>query len=178
MADDNPHAMHPAGGVLTPPVVVLAYRALAWTWRYQFQGREIIEDAVKDGSVFAFWHGEQLPMVYAHAHTGLLGMASLSRDGELLARIISRLGYRVVRGSTSRGGSGAIRSCIREMREGFSPALAVDGPRGPWREPHVGAVALAVSGRCPIVYGVSSAWPAMSMSSWDRFVIPAPFARG
>ena len=167
----------PAGGPVAAPLLAGAVRLLAATWRIERIGAELLDDAVDGGAVLAFWHGEQLPMVAAHARRGFLGMASLSRDGELLARVIARLGYGLIRGSTSRGGRAALSESVAALREGRSPALAVDGPRGPHHRPHPGALIIAARTGRPIVYGVVSASPALRLSSWDRFIIPLPLAR-
>ena len=128
--------------------------------------------------MLAFWHGEQLAMIPAHAGRSVVAMVSLSDDGALLAAVLERLGYDIVRGSSSRGGAGALRRCARAMREGSrSCGLAVDGPRGPFHAVHPGAVALAALTGCPVVYAVvvraSRAWV---VGSWDRFQIPLPFS--
>lgn len=174
-----PLQVRPTGGLLLPPVLTAAYRALASTWCYRFVGRETLDAALAEGpAVLAFWHGEQMAMVRAHAGMGLLGLASTSPDGELLARVIASLGYRVARGSTTRGGAAALRECRRLLQaEGLSPALAVDGPRGPRHHVHPGALLLSAETGRPVVFGVSRARPAVHLPSWDRFVVPAPFAR-
>jgi len=127
--------------------------------------------------VLAFWHGEQVAIIGTHRHFPVAGMASLSADGELLARTISGLGYRVVRGSTGHGGKEAFDAARTAILEGFTPALAVDGPRGPRHRPHVGAVALAASGQRPVMWCVTRCWPTLRLSSWDRFELPLPGAR-
>ncbi len=175
----EPVAPRPAGGRLAAPVLAGGVRLLAASWRVSFVHREILDETLAAGpAVLAFWHGEQLVMVATHAGRGFLGMASLSRDGELLARVIRRLGYRVVRGSASRGGREALRRCQAALAAGGPPpALALDGPRGPRHEPHAGALVLAARARVPVVFGVSRARPAIRLRSWDRFEIPLPGAR-
>lgn len=140
--------------------------------------RNLFDDAIEEGaSVFAFWHGEQLPLVPVHADQRIAGMASLSQDGSLLARVIQELGYSVIRGSGSRGAFSAYRDGLRAIESGFSPALALDGPRGPFHHAHKGAVSLSAHSGRPIVYAVSHAWPVIRLKSWDRFQIPMPWAR-
>lgn len=171
-------APRPAGGPLAAPVLSLVYRALSATWRVRYRHRELLETSLAEGPVvFAFWHGEQLLVIGPHAKLGLLGMVSLSRDGELLAQVLLALGYKVARGSSSRGGAAAARACLRQLQQGTSPALAVDGPRGPRHCVQPGAVTLSALSRRPILYVVAHARPAVRLRSWDRFVVPAPFAR-
>jgi len=164
---------------LLAPVLALAVRLLGATWRVECTRPPEVEHALESGAVvYAFWHGEQLPLAWLHRDRRIVGMASQSRDGELLARTIVALGYGTIRGSTSRGGARALRQAIRQMRGlDASIALAVDGPRGPRHEPHAGAVALALAVRRPLVMVACSARPALCLKTWDRFVIPGPFAR-
>ncbi|MFT5683236.1 MAG: lysophospholipid acyltransferase (LPLAT)-like uncharacterized protein [Myxococcota bacterium] len=168
----------PAGGPLVPPILAAAVTLLAATWRVRHIDGHLLEEAVADGAaVLAFWHGEQLIMVPTHARRGFHAMASLSRDGELLAQTITRLGYGAIRGSSSRGGGSALKQSVTLLSRGVCPALAVDGPRGPRFEPHPGVLIMAARTSRPIVYGVAHARPALHLRSWDRFEIPAPFAR-
>ena len=168
----------PAGGLLAAPLLSAAVTALSWTWRVKRVGANLLEEAVSEGgTVLAFWHGDQLLMVPSHAGRGFLAMASLSRDGELLARSIARLGYGLIRGSSSRGGGAALQQSIQALRSGSCPALAVDGPRGPRHTPHSGALVMAARTQRPIIYGAAHASPALRLRSWDGFAIPSPFAR-
>jgi len=155
-----------------------AARALATTWRWRREGVEAVDAAAREGPViYAFWHGEQLPLALAHAGQGVVGLASRSRDGDLLAGVIERLGYGVVRGSTTRGGPMALRGCLRALRGGRSVAIAVDGPRGPLHQVAPGAAALALLAHRPVVCaGASTGW-GRRLSSWDRFLVPGPGAR-
>ena len=168
---------------ITSLVLTWALRLLGATWRIRSDfgpdgAPEDFEGLLCDGPVvFAFFHGQQLPMIYAHRNRGLVGMASESDDGELLARSIHRLGYRVMRGSTSRGAARAVREAVRFMRDqGASPCLAVDGPRGPRHQPHGGAMGIAALAKRPVIVVVAEVSRAWRLSSWDRFLIPKPFA--
>lgn len=159
-------------------------RVLGSTWRItsvfgkDCGGNDFSSLLTEQPVVFAFFHGQQLPMIFAHRDRQLLGMASKSEDGELLSRCIQRLGYRVVRGSSSRGGAQALRQTVRLVREsGLSPCIAVDGPRGPRHQPHPGAVGIARLSKLPVVMVVAEVSRAWRLSSWDHFLIPKPFAR-
>ncbi len=153
------------------PLIALAVRLLAWTWRVE-QPPWPVEGAC----VVGFWHGDQLPMIALHRRHGLVGMASLSKDGEIVARVLGRLGYAVIRGSTSSGGAQALRAALLAVRRGGRPALAVDGPRGPRHTVQPGAEALARMARVPVVFGEAEG-AGLRLGTWDRFWIPWPFAR-
>jgi lysophospholipid acyltransferase (LPLAT)-like uncharacterized protein len=106
----------------------------------------------------------------------LTALISRSRDGDLMAGVTERLGVKVVRGSTSRGGAVGLRELARRIRRGGSVATVGDGPRGPLYELKPGPVALAKLTGAPIVpiaYAAERAW---RLGSWDRFIVPKPFS--
>jgi len=148
------------------------------TWRVHLHGQEVFAAAMdRGGAIIAFWHGEQLPLVPIHASSRIVGLASLSADGSLLAGVIKRLGYHVVRGSSSRGGADALEACRAALSKNLSPALAVDGPRGPRHRVHTGAVRLSIDEGAPIIFMASHAHLALRLKSWDGFQIPLPGSR-
>ena len=153
----------------------LLLRAWASTWRVRPPGagdRAFAEAPV----VFACWHGELMPLLLLFRDRGILTLASQSRDGGRVAALLARLGYGVLRGSSSRGARSALRG-LRSALQTRSICLTVDGPRGPRHVAKPGAVGLArVSGR-PLWAARAACWPALTLSTWDRFVIPLPFAR-
>jgi hypothetical protein len=104
-------------------------------------------------------------------------LASRSRDGELVARYVRHFDIGVVRGSSSRGGSAAVRQLVSTIRTGDDVVIVPDGPRGPARRLQPGVVALAAMTGAPVVPVGFGARPARTLATWDRFVIPWPFAR-
>ena len=159
-------------------ILSLLVRLLRATWRVRVHESHLLDQVIdKGGAVIGFWHGEQLPMVPVHASNRIAGMASLSADGEIAAQVLQRLGYRVIRGSTSNGGLSALRGCLRMLQEGISPALTLDGPRGPRHVVQLGASGISARTGLPILYVVSRASHAWRLSSWDGFQIPWPGAR-
>jgi len=127
--------------------------------------------------VYAFWHGTLIVPAHLCRHWGIRIMISLARDGEYITRIINRMGFATVRGSSSRGSLGALEEMAREAQGGHAIAITPDGPRGPRHVFHPGAVYLAQLAGVPIVptgVAVSRSW---KMPSWDRFEIPKPFSR-
>jgi lysophospholipid acyltransferase (LPLAT)-like uncharacterized protein len=104
-------------------------------------------------------------------------LTSRSRDGEILARYVRRFGLEVVRGSTSRGGAVALRALTRAVRAGTDVAVVPDGPRGPRERVQPGVVHLAAATGAPVVPLAFAAHPARRLSTWDRFLVPLPFAR-
>jgi lysophospholipid acyltransferase (LPLAT)-like uncharacterized protein len=128
--------------------------------------------------IYAVWHGRFLiiPVLYGRDHKVHV-MASRHRDGELVTRFVQGFGFEAVRGSTTRGGSEALRRLALRLRNGAEVAVVPDGPRGPREVVQPGVIALAKLTGAPIVPLTSSASRAWRLRSWDAFVIPKPFAR-
>jgi lysophospholipid acyltransferase (LPLAT)-like uncharacterized protein len=127
--------------------------------------------------VFALWHGQLLPPTWLHRHEDMVTLASRSADGEYIARVLHHWGYHVVRGSSSRGGESALRELVRLIRAGRSVAITADGPRGPSEKLKLGVLQMAqLTGAAlvPVGTAASRAW---RFRSWDRFLLPKPFAR-
>ena len=146
-------------------------RAWAKTWQVRW-----IDAPPPERSVYAFWHGQQMALVAARRDTPLTTLVSLSRDGELQASVMRRLGLDVVRGSSTRGGARGLRGMIRAVRAGSDAAFAVDGPRGPAHRAKQGALVVSELAQAPVVPVASAArrvW--VLQRAWDRFEIPFPF---
>lgn len=127
--------------------------------------------------VFAVWHSRVLLLPHLYHGRQLRVLVSRSRDGEVLARFLARFGLTTARGSSSRGGAGALRELLRALREGWSVVVVPDGPTGPPEIVKPGIVTLAaLSGAAvvPLAVAASSDW---RMASWDEFRIPRPFSR-
>ncbi|MEO6447424.1 MAG: lysophospholipid acyltransferase family protein [Gemmatimonadaceae bacterium] len=157
----------------------LLVRLLGSTWRMSTRDRASLEAVRASGQpvVIVLWHGELLPILWHHRHQGIAVLVSTHADGEIIARIASSLGCRTVRGSSSRGGARALLELVRELGDGHEVAVTPDGPRGPRRHFAAGAVVAAMRAEVPVIaFGarVDRAW---RLRSWDRFVIPKPFAR-
>lgn len=154
-------------------------RLLAGTWRMRSHNMEPLHAAraANRRVIFALWHGELLPLLWQHRGENIAIVISEHRDGEIVARIAESLGYATVRGSSSKGGSRALIGLMREIDAGRDGAITPDGPRGPARVFAPGAaVASQRTGAfiVPIRAAASRSW---RLKSWDRFLIPKPFAR-
>ena len=124
-----------------------------------------------------FWHRSVFPATYHFRNRGMAVMTSRSFDGEYIARIISLFGFVPVRGSSSRGGSQALLGMHKIIEQGHIAAFTIDGPRGPRYVAKPGPVLLARNTQVPIrcfYVALSRKW---ELNSWDRFMIPKPFAR-
>jgi len=151
-----------------------ALRALGATWRVRVSGR----DTIAAGGLGASWHYNLLLGTVFFRDRGIAMCISRSRDGDLIAAILRHTGYAdSARGSSSRGGSTALRQLVRTLQSGTAVGLLTDGPRGPARRSKLGVVGLARLTGVPITPFVLSARPRLRLRSWDRTLLPMPFAR-
>jgi lysophospholipid acyltransferase (LPLAT)-like uncharacterized protein len=152
---------------------------LGRTLRFEVEGQEHYRAFRRRGEpvLFAFWHSRILPLAHLHRDDGAAVLVSEHRDGEYIARVLERSGFVTARGSSTRGGARGLRNLLRAARAGRDVAITPDGPRGPPRRVKIGAVVAArISGlpMIPVSAGGEGVWRA---GSWDRFVVPRPFAR-
>ena len=127
--------------------------------------------------LFALWHGRMYLSIQQHRRQGIVTMASQSKDGEIIAQWLTRNGYVVVRGSTTRGGGQGLREMVRHVRSGRHAALTVDGPKGPARVVQLGIVQLARLTHGWILPITSASSRPRFLNSWDRYLLPRPFSR-
>jgi lysophospholipid acyltransferase (LPLAT)-like uncharacterized protein len=129
-----------------------------------------------------YWHQHQLycgKYLIEQRARGLTAgwLISPSVDGELGAMLVRRFGAAVIRGSSTHTGARALRDYYQALvKDGVSPVITPDGPKGPRFRFKPGAILLAqMSGRpmLPMAYAASHAWRV----KWDKFVIPMPSAR-
>ncbi len=168
------------GGVLLAWLGPLLVRLFAATWRVQRTGDAGF--ALLRGAepwVLAMWHDRMLALMPLRWHRarGFDVLVSPSDDGGLATLALRHFGYRIVRGSLSRGGARALRELRDRLPQGGQLVLTPDGPRGPRHAVNSGVAWLARAGGVPILplgVAVDRAW---RLRSWDRFVIPKPFAR-
>jgi hypothetical protein len=163
---------------LLTALVPLLLRLLSCTWGFRVLNRRVMEEHIDPGQavLVATWHQMILPGVVYFRDRGALIMVSRSRDGELMARVNLRMGFRNVRGSSSRGGAEALHAMIERLRDGAQAAMMVDGPRGPARDPKPGCVLAASRSGAPLIPLGCRARPAIYGRNWDRTMIPLPFA--
>lgn len=153
-------------------------RLLAGTLSWKVQGAEHYDALIRANRppILALWHGRILPATFYWQRRGIVAMTSENFDGEWIARLMSRFGFRAARGSTSRGGSRALVQLRRELRAGHVAAFTVDGPRGPARVAQPGAVWLSAATGHPVLPFHIEADRYWTLGSWDGGVIPRPFS--
>ncbi len=157
-----------------------ALRVLASTWRLRVLGRDGLDQlrATQTPALIVIWHGELLPCVWMHRGEGIAVLISEHQDGEIIAQIAEGMGYAPsVRGSSSRGAARALLQLVRTLRSGVDVGITPDGPRGPAKVMAMGAVAASQRAGAPMVPLRAHASSAWRLRSWDRFLVPKPFAR-
>lgn len=164
---------------VVPRLAALLIRLVGATLRY----RDVCAEGVPVGhtvpgpTVFAFWHCSMLACAHRFRGLGIAILISRSFDGELIARTVEQLGFMAVRGSSSRGGAAGLKGMAEAYAAGHRCAFTADGPRGPAMVAKPGPVQLAeLAGAAWI--GAYHAQPSRAwiLKSWDRFMIPKPFA--
>lgn len=166
---------------------ILTVLGATWRWRV-VGGDEELDRILNAGTgdaprsvIFAYWHRYTaliVPFATRLVARGLplAVLTSLSRDGELAARLGRPRGFTIFRGSASRGGTVGLRKLFRHLRKGGSCVLAPDGPRGPVHRVKPGVVVLSQMAGRPVVPLGAAADRYWRLRSWDRMVIPKPFA--
>jgi lysophospholipid acyltransferase (LPLAT)-like uncharacterized protein len=130
-----------------------------------------------DGPVVSpFWHRCIFLAAYMYRKRGIAVMTSSSFDGEYIARIIERLGFRAVRGSSTRGGAGALLALHDQIKTGHTVAFTIDGPKGPRYVAKRGPVLLARNTQAAILGFYITVDRAWVLKTWDALIIPKPFA--
>ncbi|MGA1795406.1 MAG: lysophospholipid acyltransferase family protein [bacterium] len=132
----------------------LLIRFLALTIRFEFVHHERLKDllAVKGQRViYCFWHDRLFMMPFIAVGEKVSVLVSRHRDGEYISRILSWFGFVTVRGSSTHGGSLALRRMIKTMRAGYHGAITPDGPKGPRHRVKDGALLLAGMAGAPLV---------------------------
>jgi lysophospholipid acyltransferase (LPLAT)-like uncharacterized protein len=142
--------------------------------RWQVDGWENWE-AAGPNPILTLWHNRVFLGTHFWQRKRIVVMTSQSFDGEYIARFIKRFGFGAARGSSTRGGTGAIVEMVRLMKAGCPTAFTVDGPKGPRYVAKMGAVMLAKKTGQPIVPSTVTARRFFEVKSWDKFQVPLPF---
>jgi lysophospholipid acyltransferase (LPLAT)-like uncharacterized protein len=128
--------------------------------------------------IYGFWHGRQFLLVPSFGRWHVVLMTDVSWAGDVQSKILSRLGYILVRGSSKRKGAQALLHMKRAIEGGFPGGIALDGPRGPIYESKPGILFLARKMGYPVIPLSTSAdrcW--ILKSTWCRYLLPKPFSR-
>ncbi len=166
---------------VVPPLVALLLKLLMRSCRIiRIEGMDATREALSrtaGGAVYASWHQRMSYLFHILGSQHVTVMISRSRDGEYTAAMARWLGFQPVRGSSTRGGVRALKEIIRRMRQGEIGGMLADGPQGPPRVAKLGSLVMARSAGVPVIpvlWGADRCW---QFNSWDRYLVPKPFAR-
>ncbi|KAA0225339.1 MAG: hypothetical protein AKCLJLPJ_01997 [Fimbriimonadales bacterium] len=157
-------------------VVYCVARLIGFTLRLKVVGEENLLSGAR-GRILAGWHGRTFLAALHFRNRDYWALISHSRDGEMQNRIFRRFGFQTIRGSTGRGGVRAAIECSRVLKRGEVFVFTPDGPRGPSQVVQRGILFLAQKGNADIIPAAASARPRKLFNSWDRYMIPYPFAK-
>ena len=153
-------------------------RLIGPTLRISVSFEDGAQHALEDRPYIAsFWHSCIIPSAYIFRGWGIRVMSSASYDGEYMARIIRKFGFTAVRGSSSRNAVAALLGLRRALEEGWTVAFTLDGPRGPRHKVKPGPVALGRASGLALTTFHAAVDKGIVLNSWDKMVIPLPFAR-
>lgn len=152
---------------------------LSRSWKLTVLGEERLAHAQAQsrGHFMALWHGRMILGLPHHGSLDWHVLVSPSADGDISQRLLEGFRYKVIRGSSSRGGARALREMLGVLSSGAVLVITPDGPRGPRHSMNPGLAWMARATGYPIVpvgFGVDRAW---RLKSWDQFTIPKPGAR-
>lgn len=171
---------------LLPWIASIIIRLIHLTMRIEYVNAGSPQQIWEEGGNFilAFWHDQLFLMApgYKGAQknrkVGTKILISQSKDGELIARTMEFLGLGAVRGSSNRGGREALREMMKLAREPDDIVFTPDGPKGPRHQAKIGVAQISKTTGRPVVPIAFVASRGMRFRSWDKFLLPFPFARG
>jgi lysophospholipid acyltransferase (LPLAT)-like uncharacterized protein len=163
------------------PYLAFAYLSFVrWTTRVVYRNQEARDALRRDGkrSILAFWHNRQVFFTTTHGNDNYAVLVSLSRDGEIIAKVMELSGIGAARGSSSRNAAGALRAMLEFGKAGIDVAISPDGPKGPVYAIKPGILFLAQKLGSPIVPVTNALSRKLVLErSWDKFQVPLPFGR-
>jgi len=147
--------------------------------RFAVEGENNINALTKNNRSFILvsWHGKILTVFHYFANKNYIGLASISKDAELIVRVGELIGYSFVRGSSSRGGSGAYKDMVKLLKISSTKIIITpDGPQGPEHIPKPGAIRLAQETGVPIIPVIGDAKKSWVFKNWHNFYLSKPFS--
>ena len=165
--------------ILSETCIFLSYLfILIWGFTLRITKKNVkFLEFQSEPAIFIVWHSEFLLPTYIFRNKGHHILISEHRDGEFIARIVKKLGYNFIRGSSTRGGLKALKHIIRLLEQGLNVVITPDGPKGPPRKIQKGTLqASAISGYPIIPVASFSKWK-YRFKSWDRFSLALPFSK-
>ena len=164
---------------LLPPIIRLLIYLIGKTTKFTVIGEENYKN-FKGPVLFTFWHNRIFLSVYYYRYMlnkkNICVLASPSRDGEILTRTLSKLGFSLARGSTRHYSKNALTTMMESFEKGFDGAIVPDGPQGPKYKVKEGVVRIARKTGLPLIPVAYNTSRKKILSTWDSFLFPFPFS--
>ncbi|MBN8827949.1 MAG: lysophospholipid acyltransferase family protein [Sphingobacteriia bacterium] len=159
-------------------LISIYLKFLHLTIRWQGESKDALKNYKKENVILVFWHGRMLMMPFLWPKPRKMNvLISHHSDGEIIAKTIEFLGYKLIRGSSSKGGTQALRSILTTLKNN-SVAMTPDGPRGPRMKISGALTTIAkISGK-PIILVTYSTEKAKVLKTWDKMILPKFFSKG
>ncbi len=165
------------GELIGPPALRFLYNTNKW----EFVGKHYIDDQIKSGKsiIIASWHGTLLTVFMGLANKNYFGMAGNHHpEAEIISRVGRKLGWKVIRGSSTDGGKEAYEKMIRSLKTpGSVFAITPDGPQGPAKTPKAGAIRAAQKTGAIIIPAAGQSTKRWSFKNWDIFYLAKPYGK-
>ncbi len=169
---------------IVPPLAANLLKVIYNSCNHYTLNDEKEKELLKSGRpvLYATWHFD-FPGIaylfgsYLERDRSLKGtvMVSASKDGELVARVLTLFGFKVIRGSSHRKGVEALTKMIKMVKKGYHTGLMADGSKGPARKAQKGIILVAKYTGSPIMPVITSGKPRLVFPSWDRTHLCLPF---
>ncbi len=164
---------------ILPFIAFLFYKSLQLTWKIKIVEAPLVQQWRKKGQPFliAHWHGDELGILHLLKEYHVACIISTSADGDIMNKAVKLLGGETVRGSSTRGGVGALKGIIGLKNKGWNPSVAVDGPKGPIYEVKPGIFQISRLAKLPIVpISYHASRFKIFEKSWNKTRLPLPFS--
>ena len=148
--------------------------------KVSIKGEENLIKLLKSGEpiMLCVWHGRLLfPSWYIRFHAKIHIVSSRHPDSEILGRILKKWGYKLIKGSTKKGGLKVIKEMTKVFNNGGMIAVTNDGPKGPPKIAKSGSLNLAIKKNVNIITVTGSASKFWELNSWDKSLLPKPFGK-
>ncbi|MBU0533527.1 MAG: lysophospholipid acyltransferase family protein [Candidatus Omnitrophica bacterium] len=163
-----------------PPIIWLLMYLIGKTTKFTVIGEENYKKT-KGPVIFTFWHNRIFLSVYYYRYIlnkkNICVLLSPSKDGELLAKVINKLGFASARGSSKHYSKNTFTTMLAAFKKGFDAAIVPDGPQGPKYKAKLGVIRIAQKAGIPLIPVAYNVSRKKILSTWDSFLLPLPFSR-
>jgi lysophospholipid acyltransferase (LPLAT)-like uncharacterized protein len=155
---------------LLPFFVTMLAKTLRISWR---------GEALPERGIIMFWHGDMLTGWYSVRKRRPIALVSKSKDGNFLAAVLQKWGYKLSRGSSKKNGMEALTIAMQMLKNNECDSLVItpDGPRGPRHEYKRGAFIASRELALPLFQLHIDYSSRKTLKSWDQFEVPMPFSK-